>query len=100
MSAGFDSEVGQPRIGNAWSQGGMWSAAVVVGHPRCQDFDARTLPKCPSLSGMIQDMMLDLMELEAKLLGLDAATQKRIERSPERSQLQPTVWSLLAGGGD
>lgn len=41
-------------------------------------------------------MALKLMEREAKLLGFDAATQKRIERSPERSQMQPTIWSLLA----
>ena len=38
VSARFDSRVARPRIGNAWSQGGMWSASVVVRHPRCQDF--------------------------------------------------------------
>ena len=43
----------------------------------------------------ILGMMLDLMEREAKLLGLDAATRNRMER-PDRSQVQPTVWSLLA----
>jgi hypothetical protein len=44
-------------------------------------------------------MALELMEREAKLLGLDAATRNRIERSPERSHVQPTVWSLLAQAG-
>src|ERR1019366_1783011 len=38
VSAGFDSHVAQPWVGNARSQRGMWSATVVVGHPRCQDF--------------------------------------------------------------
>jgi hypothetical protein len=40
-------------------------------------------------------MALRLMEREAKLLGLDEA-QKRIERSPERTQVQPTTWGLFA----
>jgi hypothetical protein len=44
-------------------------------------------------------MALQLMEREAKLLGLDAATRNRIERSPERSHVQPTVWNLLAQVG-
>jgi len=50
----------------------------------------------------ILGMMLDLMEREAKLLGLDAATRNRMERpdhsrvQPERTQVEPTIWSLLA----
>jgi hypothetical protein len=36
-------------------------------------------------------MALDLMEREAKLLGLDAATRNRVERPLERTQVQPTV---------
>ena len=40
-------------------------------------------------------MALDLMEREAKLLGLDAEMRNHVER-PERSQVQPTIWSLLA----
>ena len=46
----------------------------------------------------ILGMMLDLMEREAKLLGLDAATRNRIER-PDRIQVQPTLWNLLAQAG-
>jgi hypothetical protein len=41
-------------------------------------------------------MALDLMEREAKLLNLDAKTRNRIEPTPERSQVQPTIWNLLA----
>jgi hypothetical protein len=37
VPAEFDWQFAQPRIGNAWSQGGMWSAQIVVGHPRLQD---------------------------------------------------------------
>jgi len=32
-------------------------------------------------------MALDLMEREAKLLGLDAETRNRMERAPERTQV-------------
>ena len=38
MPARFDSQGVQPRMGNARSQRQMWSATVVVGHPRHQDF--------------------------------------------------------------
>ena len=38
VSAGLDRQVDQPRIGNAWAQGRMWSRSIIVGHPRCQDF--------------------------------------------------------------
>jgi hypothetical protein len=41
-------------------------------------------------------MALDLMEREAKLLGLDAEMRNHYEPPPDRSQVQPTVWSLLA----
>jgi hypothetical protein len=44
-------------------------------------------------------MALDLMEREAKLLGLDAEMRNRMERPPGRTQVQPTVWSLLAKVG-
>jgi hypothetical protein len=30
--------IARPRLGNAWSQGGVWPALVVVAHPRGQDF--------------------------------------------------------------
>jgi hypothetical protein len=40
-------------------------------------------------------MALDLIERETKLLGLDAATRNRIEW-PDHSQVEPTVWNLLA----
>lgn len=42
---------------------------------------------------------LDLMEREAKLLGLDAKTRSRGEPPPDRSHAQPTVWSLVAQVG-
>jgi hypothetical protein len=41
----------------------------------------------------------DLMERETKLLGLDAETRNHVKLPPERSQVQPTVWSLLAKVG-
>lgn len=41
-------------------------------------------------------MALDLMEREAKLLGLDAEMRNCMERLPERTQVQPTAWGLLA----
>jgi hypothetical protein len=44
----------------------------------------------------ILDMMLDLMEREAKLLGLDAETRSHAEPPPDRSHVQPTVWTILA----
>jgi hypothetical protein len=44
-------------------------------------------------------MALDLMEREAKLLGLDAETRNHLERPPGRTQVQPTVWNLLAKVG-
>jgi hypothetical protein len=51
-------------------------------------------------------MMLDLMErearlldLEAKLLDLDAKTWAYAEPPPDRSHVQPTIWSLLAQAG-
>jgi hypothetical protein len=49
-------------------------------------------------------MALELMEREAKLLGLDAATGNRVERRSNEvrtggDNVQPTVWSLLAQAG-
>jgi hypothetical protein len=41
-------------------------------------------------------MALDLMEREAKLLGLDAEMRNHVEPPPNRSQVQPTIWNLLA----
>jgi hypothetical protein len=41
-------------------------------------------------------MALELMEREAKLLGLDAKTRKHMEPTADRSQVQPTVWSFFA----
>jgi hypothetical protein len=48
-------------------------------------------------------MALDLMEREAKLLGLDAETRNRMKRRPRGNQpqpggnqIKPTIWSLLA----
>jgi hypothetical protein len=41
-------------------------------------------------------MMRDLMEREAKLLGLDAKTRNHAEPPPDRSHVQPTIWNLLA----
>jgi hypothetical protein len=40
----------------------------------------------------------ELMEREAKLLGLDAETRNRME-CLDRSQVQPTVWNLLSQVG-
>ena len=44
-------------------------------------------------------MALDLMEREAKLLGLDAEMRNQLESLPDRSQVQPTIWNLLAQAG-
>ena len=41
---------------------------------------------------------LDLMEREAKLLGLDAETRNPMER-PRDSHVPPTIWNLLAQAG-
>jgi hypothetical protein len=41
-------------------------------------------------------MALGLMEREAKLLGLDAEMRNHHKPPPDRSQVQPTVWSLIA----
>jgi hypothetical protein len=41
-------------------------------------------------------MALALMEREAKLLVLDAEMRNRLERPPDRSQVQPTIWNYLA----
>jgi hypothetical protein len=41
-------------------------------------------------------MALDLMEREAKLLGLDAEVRNHVEPPSDRSQVQQTVWSLIA----
>jgi hypothetical protein len=38
VPAGSDSRVAQPWLGNAWPERRMRSAAVIVGHPRHQDF--------------------------------------------------------------
>jgi hypothetical protein len=41
-------------------------------------------------------MMRDLIEREAKLLGLDAKTPNHAEPPPDRSHVRPTIWNLLA----
>jgi len=38
MPASSDSQLAEPQFGNAWPQGRMWSASIVVGHPGHQDF--------------------------------------------------------------
>jgi hypothetical protein len=40
--------------------------------------------------------MLDLMEREANLLGLDAKIRNRAEPPADRSHVQPTIWNHLA----